>query len=224
MILAVLGACSAAPHIMETPEVIAEKNRHFQLYNAAAAAAAAAPDPVPHQAHYQPTHHVAAVHHVQPAYHHVQPAVHHIQPAAVHHVQGGAYNVVQPRWTGPMAAAVPDGVDGTLTPVQPTAEVAAARNAFLATYNAQVAATMPQGHVVAHHVPAVHHVQPVAYQPVHHVQPAHTYTQKWSGPMAATIPAGLPGAGTNVAPTAEVAQATNQFLRAYQQAHAATLG
>ena len=223
MILAVLGACTAAPHILETPEVIAEKNRHFQLYNAAAAAAAAAPDPVHQQAHYQPTHHVAAVHHVQPAYHHVQPAVHHVQPA-VHHVQGSAYTVVQPRWTGPMAATVPAGVDGTLTPVQPTAEVAAARNAFLATYNAQVAATIPQAHVVAHHAPAVHHVQPVAYQPVHHVQPAQTYTQKWTGPMAATIPAGLPGAGTNVAPTAEVAQATNQFLRAYQQAHAATLG
>ena len=200
--------CVAAPHVMDTPEVIAEKNRHFQLYNAAAKAAAAAPDP--QQAHYRPhvTAHHVPVHHVQPAVHHVQPAVHHVQPT---------WNAAPQRWTGPMAATVPAGLPGSGPVVPQTADVSAARNAFFQAYKAQLAATGAQTPVVAHHVPAVHHTG-------HHVPQAVTYQQKWTGPMAATVPAGLPGAGAVVAQTADVAAATQAFHAAYQQAVARTLG
>merc|ERR1719423_13494 len=38
----------------------------------------------------------------------------------------------------------------------------------------------------------------------------------WTGPVAATIPAGLPGAGPNVADTADVAAATSAFNAAFR--------
>jgi len=46
----------------------------------------------------------------------------------------------------------------------------------------------------------------------------------WRGAPAATIPAGLPGAGSNVAETPEVAAAKDAFARAYSAAVTATTG
>merc|ERR1712212_1198692 len=80
ILLSVVGCSVAAPFLQDTPEVVAEKARFNQLWQAQAAAAAAAPDPVQSAAAYVPTHNV---HHAQPAHHHVQPAHHHVQPA--HH-------------------------------------------------------------------------------------------------------------------------------------------
>merc|ERR1719259_638523 len=83
--------------------------------------------------------------------------------------------------------------------VAETAEVAAAKAELARAYNAALTQTV--------FVPAV----PAA--------PA-----KWYGPAAATIPAGLPGAGPNVAETAEVAAASAAFQQAYSAALAATTG
>ena len=165
--------CAAAPSVLDTPEVIAERNRFFQLYNAAAQAAAAAADPVPAHAPQQAQ----------------------LTPGAT-------------KWTGPLATTVPAGVNGALNQVGDTADVVAARNAFLAAYNAQLAATAPQAAAVP-----VAQVQPIVAAP----QPAVIATG-WTGPFAATIPAGLPGAGNNVEETAEVKAAKTQFLQALQAA------
>ncbi|ROT67711.1 calcified cuticle protein CP19.0 isoform A [Penaeus vannamei] len=137
-----------------------------------AAQAAAAPQ----QAYY---HHAAAPQ--QALYHHAAP--------------------VQPKWTGPVAATVPAGVDGTITPVSDTHEVAAARNAFNSAYQAQLRATV----AVPQH--SFHHAAPV--------QP------KWTGPVAATVPAGLPGSAPQVADTPEVAAAKQQFFSTYNRQAAA---
>jgi hypothetical protein len=111
------------------------------------------------------------------------------------------------KWNGPFAATVPAGVDGQITPVSDTADVAAARNAFFQSYNAALGATQPAA--------APRHTFAAAPQPT---QP------RWNGPVAATIPAGLPGAGFQVPQTADVAAATAAFQQAYQNAVAATTG
>ena len=82
-----------------------------------------------------------------------------------------------------------------------TPEVAAARNKFMAAFRAAQLAATP-----SHVVPAS---MPVA-----------AYTPRWYGAMAATIPAGLPGAGS-VADTAEVAAEKRAFQQAYSAALAA---
>lgn len=182
VVLALLGCVSAAPFLQDTPEVVAERARFQQLYNAAAAAAAAAPDPpqAGHAVHHQQVHHVAAP-----------------QPAAPFSV----------RWTGPVAATIPAGVQGSTPQVPDTAEVAAARNAFLAAYRAQVAATTGQ---VIPQTPVFR-----AQAPIPAPAPAQA---KWVGPVAATIPAGLPGSSPQVADTPEVAAARSAFLNAYNRA------
>jgi len=253
VILAFLGVAAAAPFLQDTPEVVAERARFQQLYNAAAAAAAAAPDPVPsaapHQASFQhapavpaasvwtgpvaatipaglpgaganvaDTADVAAARDAflaayraqvaaTTAVHHHQPAVRHHQPAAAPLRHANAIPAATQKWTGPVAATVPAGVNGQLTPVADTADVAAARTAFLNAYNAAVRATAPRA-------AAVHQA------PVMAVQAA----PRWTGPVAATIPAGLPGAGSQVADTADVAAATAAFHQAYSAALAATVG
>ncbi|XP_037796964.1 cuticle protein CP1499-like [Penaeus monodon] len=179
VLLAVLGVCSAAPFIGDTPEVQAEKARFFQAFRAAQAAAAP-----------------------QQAFQTVVP--------------------VQAKWTGPVAATIPAGVDGTITPVGDTAEVAAARNAFLNAYNAQVRATV--GSVAVVQAPAFNAVpvpQQTFQQTFHQAAPVQA---KWTGPVAATIPAGVDGTVTPVGDTAEVAAARNAFLNAYRAQVAATVG
>jgi len=110
-------------------------------------------------------------------------------------------------WTGPVAATIPAGLPGAGPNVADTAEVEAATNAFNAAFRAQLSAVLPV-HATPVFVPA----------------PAPAPIVKWWGPVAATIPAGLPGAGTNVAETAEVAAANAAFAQAYSAALAATTG
>ncbi|XP_037796970.1 cuticle protein CP1499-like [Penaeus monodon] len=117
---------------------------------------------------------------------------------------------VQPKWYGPVAATVPAGVDGTITPVGDTQEVAAARAAFNNAYQAQLRATVGAA-------PAVHSYAPT----YHHAHAAPQYQPKWTGPVAATVPAGLPGSAPQVADTPEVAAAKQQFFSTYNRQAAA---
>ncbi|XP_042229444.1 cuticle protein CP1876-like [Homarus americanus] len=194
VVLAVVGVCSAFPFIPDNPDVAAEKARFFQAFKAAEAAALPR-FPSPHQSHdtghYTPTRYGTS-HYNPPQYTHT--------PA-------------QPKWTGPVAATVPAGVDGTLTPVSDTRDVAAARNTFFNTYRSQVAATLgaaPRPHGGA-----------VQYQAAPSYRPAPSYQPKWTGPLASTIPAGLPGSTNQVADTPEVAAAKHSFHNTYQRQAAA---
>ena len=107
-------------------------------------------------------------------------------------------------WTGPVAATVPAGVNGALNQVPDTADVAAARQAFLAAYNAQLAATGARP--TTHSAPVVQQAPAVLHG-----------ATKWTGPLAATVPAGLPGS-SNVAHTAEVEAARQAFFNAFRAA------
>nr|XP_027238131.1 cuticle protein CP1876-like [Penaeus vannamei] len=151
-----------------------------------AAQAAAAPQ----QAYY---HHAAAPQ--QALYHHAAP--------------------VQPKWTGPVAATVPAGVDGTITPVSDTHEVAAARNAFNSAYQAQLRATVGAVPAVHAHAPAHHHAPAVPQHSFHHAAPVQP---KWTGPVAATVPAGLPGSSPQVADTPRSRRRQAAVLQHLQQA------
>ncbi|XP_042857815.1 cuticle protein CP1499-like [Penaeus japonicus] len=115
------------------------------------------------------------------------------------------------------AATVPAGVDGTITPVSDTQEVSAARNAFLNAYNAQVRATVGAAPAVPSYTPTHHYAPAVP----HHAPAAPQYQPKWTGPVAATVPAGLPGSAPQVADTAEVAAAKQAFFNTYQRQAAA---
>ncbi|XP_042867848.1 cuticle protein CP1499-like [Penaeus japonicus] len=125
---------------------------------------------------------------------------------------------VQAKWTGPVAATIPAGVDGTITPVADTHEVAAARNAFLNAYNAQIRATVGAAPVVPSHAPVYNAIPAVPQHTFHHAAPAQP---KWTGPVAATVPAGLPGSAPQVADTPEVAAAKQAFFNTYQRQAAA---
>ncbi|XP_042867833.1 cuticle protein CP1499-like [Penaeus japonicus] len=251
VLLAVLGVCSAAPFIGDTPEVQAEKARFFQAFRAAQAAA------TPQQAfqtvapvQYQWTGPVAAtipagvdgtitpvadtqeVAAARNAFLNAYNAQVRATVGTVPVLQAPAFNAVPAvpqqafhqaapqtlRWTGPVAATVPAGVDGTVTPVADTHEVAAARNAFLNAYNAQVRATVGTAPVVPAQVHTFNPVPAVPHQTFHHAAPLQP---KWTGPVAATVPAGLPGSAPQVADTAEVAAAKQAFFNAYQRQVAA---
>lgn len=268
VIMALLGCAYAAPFLQYTPEVVAERARFQQLYNAAAAAAAAAPDPVPSGAsHFHQAPAVSHHHHAQApatfttgwtgpvaatipagvpgsapqvsdtadvsaardaflAAYRAQVTATTGQQFAAPAVQTFSSNsIVQqtPRWTGPVAATIPAGVSGPLTPVGDTADVSAAKAAFQAAYNRAVAATTKTAPAPA---PQFHQ----APQPAHHTFHAmpshisHAPQPKWMGPVAATVPAGLPGSVAQVGPTADVAAATQAFHQAYSAAVAATTG
>jgi len=111
-----------------------------------------------------------------------------------------------PVWRGAPAAFVPAGLPGAGN-VRDTPEVAAATAAFRAAFNAQLAATGGQA------APAPFLAAPA---------PAPAPVAVWRGAPAATIPAGLPGAGSNVAETPEVAAANQAFAQAYSAALQAT--
>jgi hypothetical protein len=239
VILALLGCAYAAPFLQFTPEVVAERARFQQLYNAAAAAAAAAPDPAPrHATHFQ-----------------YQQA-----PAAS--------QVFTTGWRGPVAATVPAGVPGAVSQVSDTADVSAARDAFLQAYKAQVAATtgvkapsnffagnsvVSSGRWVAPatttfaasgtvgetaEVAAARSAFEAAYSQAlarntGRAVPAPVAPRTFAvaapqpkrvGPVAATVPAGLPGSVAQVGPTADVSAATAAFHQAYSAAVAATTG
>lgn len=176
-----VGASFALPQVFiaDTPEVQAERQRFFQLYNTAAAAAAAAPDDnqIAHQASSHSTFRAAP-----------QTTV----------------------WRGPLAATIPAGVNGALSQVQDTPDVIAARQAFERAFQQQVRATAPQQQVsFSSPHSSFHHSAPVQQQ-------------KWTGPLAATVPAGLPGSTSQVRNTPEVEAAIAQFTQAYNDAVRAT--
>ncbi|XP_037798137.1 cuticle protein CP1499-like [Penaeus monodon] len=110
-------------------------------------------------------------------------------------VYGAPY---QRKWTGPVAATVPAGVDGTITPVSDTYEVAAARNAFFKAYNAQLAAVG----AYRYGTPAYHHATPAVHVSV--AAPAAHHSALAYG--AAPAPVG---------DTAAVAAAKADFFRLY---------
>merc|ERR1712212_86704 len=205
VILAVLGfACGAPQHhggVADTAEVAAAKARFFQTYNAQAALARAAS---PQQAtfiHQQPRWTGAMAHTV--------PAGVNVHHAAVPHYQLAATQ----KWTGPVAATVPAGVTG-LNQVPETAAVKAAKRSFLAAFQAQLAATG--------------NVSPVVVNSWAPAAPAQTWASaapvqaRWTGPMAATVPAGVHGSPMQVAQTADVAAATQAHFAAHQHALRAT--
>lgn len=203
--------------IADTPEVHAEKQRHFQLFNAAAKAAADAPDiniyhgPPSHKAHtYTP--HSNVVHRFQaPVHqhfaHHQHHSNHHYQPA----------NTYTPKWTGPVAATIPAGLPGSSPQVPNTPEVEAAISNFNKAYNAAVVATRSTGPQQYQSYSSPHTQHRFSSQP-------QQYTPKWTGPVAATIPAGLPGSTSQVSDTPEVLAAKSQFSRAFQNQLALTYG
>merc|ERR1712055_194421 len=213
VILAVLGyACGAPQHhvgVADTPEVAAAKARFFQTYQAQAAAAR---DASPQQAtfiHQQPRW-TGPLAHTVPA----GVNVHHAAAVVPHYHVAGS---VTQKWTGPVAATIPAGVQG-LNQVPDTADVQAATRSFLAAYQAQLAATASRAPAVAVH----HAVAPVqTWPPAAHAIPVQP---RWTGPMAATIPAGVHGAPMQVAQTADVAQATQAHFAAHQHALRATMG
>ncbi|KAK4317857.1 hypothetical protein Pmani_011096 [Petrolisthes manimaculis] len=86
-------------------------------------------------------------------------------------------------------------------------DVAAEKARFLQVFRAAHAAATPKATVYSA-------VPQQAYNPA----PA-----KWTGPLAATIPAGLPGSSPVVAQTADVSAARNAFFNAYQAQLAATI-
>lgn len=110
-----------------------------------------------------------------------------------------------PKWYGPLASSVPAGLPGSSPVVAPTADVAAARNEFFSTYNAQVAAVAPLSKTA----------------PVFKVVPVAAIAVPWAGPVAATVPAGLPGSAPNVADTLDVASAKAAFFDTYNKQVAA---
>jgi len=121
-----------------------------------------------------------------------------------------------------MAATVPAGLPGAGANVANTADVAAARAAFFATYQKEFAAAT--GQQAPAQAPRHQHWSPA---PVFQSAPAPLRTPvsaPWTGPMAATVPAGLPGSGPVVAETAAVVAAKNAFARAYSAAVTATTG
>ncbi|XP_068227252.1 cuticle protein CP1499-like [Palaemon carinicauda] len=191
VVLAVVGVCSA--FIQDAPDVAAEKARFFQAFQSAQSAAVRAQQNViPHQAYNQG--------HYQPHHH------------------SGQY---QAKWTGPVAATVPAGVNGAVTPVSDTADVNAARQAFFSAYQNQLSATV--GAAPSHNQ---YHSGAPSWQPapVHHHQPhhgGHQYQPKWTGPVAATVPAGLPGSSPQVADTPEVQAAKASFFQTFQRQAAA---
>lgn len=106
--------------------------------------------------------------------------------------------VTPPKWYGPLASSVPASLPGASPIVANTADVSKAREAFFNTYKQQLAAVggAPRVEVV----------------------------QQWTGPLAATVPAGLPGSSPIVANTADVVAARQAFFDSYKRQVAATAG
>ncbi|XP_042229367.1 cuticle protein CP1499-like [Homarus americanus] len=137
---------------------------------------------------------------------------------------GHHYGVpVQPRWTGPVAATVPAGVDGNIIQVPDTYEVAAAKNAFFRAYQNQVDTIRSR----RYGTPGYASVPPVAYAPVVNTFTPVVPSQSYGVPSVPTVP-GVPATtyGYNVAPgpvqdTPEVAAAKAQFFRTFERQAAA---
>ncbi|CAL4093306.1 unnamed protein product, partial [Meganyctiphanes norvegica] len=231
IVLTVLGVATAFPHIPDTPEVAAAKAQFFASYQRQAAAAAAAPDIATHPqqvahpntfgafaqkwtgptatnipAGVQGINQVpdtadvqAATNAFLAAYQAQLSAVGGVQQASPAHHMAAPHHaapVTSQRWTGPLAATIPAGVQGSLAQVPDTAEVQAAAAAHFAAHQAALRST---GGAVIH-------------------SSASAPVQRWTGPVAATIPAGVVGSTNQVAETADVAAAKAAHFAAYQQA------
>merc|ERR1712198_680145 len=212
-----LGAVSAAT-IPDTADVAAAKARFFQLYHEQAALAEAAPDnnqyfgpqatlntegQVENTADVQSA--IDAFYAAYQAQLAATGAVPVTQAASVHHTAPvQQQDSVNEHYTGPHATINADGS------VQDTAEVQAAANAFFEAYERQLAETAAaQSQSAPQEIVAEHHQ-------------AAPVSQRWTGPVAATIPAGVEGALDNVVNTPEVQAAAAEFFRAYQAQLAAT--
>ncbi|KAK3865797.1 hypothetical protein Pcinc_028617 [Petrolisthes cinctipes] len=128
---------------------------------------------------------------------------------------------VHPRYTGPVAATVPAGVDGQIVQVPDTHEVMAARNKFFTTYNEQLAKvnSHPTSHSYSAPAPSYPSHAPAPSYPSH--APAPSYPT-YSGPSGPAYRA--PGYPFNdqdeprpVGDTAEVAAAKGQFFSTYNR-------
>ncbi|KAK4317851.1 hypothetical protein Pmani_011090 [Petrolisthes manimaculis] len=132
--------------------------------------------------------------------------------------------IVHPRYTGPVAATVPAGVDGQIVQVPDTHEVMAARNKFFATYNEQLAEISSLRYGTPNYSPSgpVYTHVPSYSAPIH-PQPysAPAYPQAYSAPAPSY---GTPAAGYAPAPvrdTPEVAAAKAEFFRTFDRQAAA---
>merc|ERR1712198_578998 len=216
-----LGAVAAAtlPHtytIPDTADVAAAKARFFQLFREQVALAEAAPDnysgplatlnsegQVQNTADVQNA--INAFYEAYQAQLAATGAVPVTQAASLHqaapvHQQAS----VNQHYTGPHATINADGS------VQNTDEVQAAANAFFEAYERQLAAT------------AAAESQSAPQEVVEENHQVAPNSQRWTGPVAATIPAGVEGALDNVVNTPEVQAAAAEFFRAYHAQLAAT--
>ncbi|KAK3865795.1 hypothetical protein Pcinc_028615 [Petrolisthes cinctipes] len=128
---------------------------------------------------------------------------------------------VHPRYTGPVAATVPAGVDGQIVQVPDTHEVMAARNKFFTTYNQQLAKvnSHPTSPSYSAPAPSYHASAPAPSYPSH--APAPSYPT-YSGPSGPAYRA--PGYPFNdqdeprpVGDTADVASAKASFSNSYNR-------
>merc|ERR1712198_754591 len=206
-----LGAVSAAT-IPDTADVAAAKARFFQLYHEQAALAEAAPDNNQYfgpQATLNTEGQVENTADVQNAINAFYTAYRAqlaatgaapvTQAASVHQAspvhQQASFTQ---KYTGPHATINADGS------VQKTVEVQAAANAFFQAYERRLAETAAaRSQSAPQEVVAEHH------------EAAAPINQRWTGPVAATVPAGVEGALDNVVNTPEVQAAAAEFFRAY---------
>ncbi|XP_042229436.1 uncharacterized protein LOC121871278 [Homarus americanus] len=94
-------------------------------------------NPIQQQAFNFPQH---QIHNVAPQQSHISPQQQ-VYSSPQHQTNSSPAVLDQPKWKGPFASTVPAGVDGTVTPVSDTNEVAAAKKAFFRAFEAELAAT-----------------------------------------------------------------------------------
>nr|P81584.1 RecName: Full=Cuticle protein CP1876; Short=CPCP1876 [Cancer pagurus] len=111
----------------------------------------------------------------------------------------------QPKWMGPLASKVPASLPGSTAFVSETSDVQNARSHFFNTYNAQVAATMPSPDSPTYY-----------YSPSAPAYVPDAPQEKWTGPLASAVPAGLPGSSPVVFDTPEVYNAKAAFFNTYK--------
>ena len=194
----------------DTPEVQAEKQRFYQLYKSAADAAAAAPD-----VNVFPQHQTVSGHH---------------QPSRQFDHRFASQNAIpvsHQKWTGPLAADVPAGLPGSEPNVRNTPEVEAAIAQFNRAFSDAVVATRPKTtshnqfnqfapRAQPNHFNSFSNTHsPNHFQAVPRSQPQVAAQPRWTGPLAATVPAGLPGSVSQVQDTPEVQAAKAQFSQAF---------
>ncbi|KAK4317845.1 hypothetical protein Pmani_011084 [Petrolisthes manimaculis] len=130
--------------------------------------------------------------------------------------------IVHPRYTGPVAATVPAGVDGQIVQVPDTHEVMAARNKFFATYNEQLARVNSHPTSPSYSAPAPVTNNYPSYAPAtSYPAPAPSYPSHSGPPGPAYRAPGYPFNDQDeprpVGDTADVASAKASFLNSYNR-------